>query len=497
MNRPEPVIYELSEAGRCGVALPDIDEAVGGPEDLLPDDQLRSELPLPEVSQVDVIRHFVRLSQRNFSIDTDMYPLGSCTMKQNPKINEATARLEGFNRIHPAQGDEEIQGALELLHRLAGQLGNIAGFAAVTLQPAAGAQGEFSGLLLIRAHHLANGQDRRRILIPDSAHGTNPATASMCGFESVAIPSNSDGEIDFDALMAELDESVAGIMMTVPNTLGVFETRISDICRAAHAVGAQVYCDGANMNAMLGRVRPGDLGIDVMHLNLHKTFSTPHGGGGPGAGALCCASHLERFLPTPMVARHADGTYFRDHDRPDSIGQVHSHLGNFGNLVRAYTYICSNGDSGLKAIADNAVLNANYLRVQLQDVYELAIDRVCMHEVVFSGSRQKRAGASTLDIAKRLIDFGFHPPTIYFPLVVKEALMIEPTETESRQTLDRFIAAMRTIAKEADENPKLLQQAPHRAPIRRLNESAAARRPDLRFRPPAPAKRSELEPAVG
>ena len=482
MQRRDPVIYELSQEGRSGVALPDPDPALGGPEDLLPADQLRQDLPLPQVSQVDVVRHFVRLSQKNFSIDTDMYPLGSCTMKQNPKINEATARLEGFNRIHPGQPDEQLQGALELLYRLGGQLKKITGFAGVTLQPSAGAQGEFVGLQLIRAHHLANGDQRRRILIPDSAHGTNPATASMCGFESVAIPSNSDGEIDFDFLMGELDETVAGLMMTVPNTLGIFETRIGEVCRAAHAVGALVYCDGANMNAMLGRVRPADLGIDVMHLNLHKTFSTPHGGGGPGAGALCCAERLAPYLPVPTVERDRGGRYRRQWYRPRSIGKVHSHLGNFGNLVRAYTYICSNGDAGLKGIADNAVLNANYLRTQLQADYDLPHDRICMHEVVFSGSRQKRLGASTLDIAKRLIDHGFHPPTVYFPLVVREALMIEPTETESRQTLDRFIAAMRSIAREAETEPEKLQQAPTSAPVGRLDEATAARRPDLRFR---------------
>ncbi len=482
MKRRDPVIYELSQPGRCGVALPEPDPAIGTAEDLLPAGELRRDLPLPQVSQVDVVRHFVRLSQKNFSIDTDMYPLGSCTMKQNPKINEATARLEGFNRIHPDQDDGQVQGALELLHRLGEQLKKITGFAGVTLQPSAGAQGEFVGLLLIRAHHLARGQNRSRILIPDSAHGTNPATASMCGFESVAITSNASGEIDFDTLVGELDESVAGIMMTVPNTLGIFETRITEICQAAHAVGAQVYCDGANMNAMLGRVRPADLGIDVMHLNLHKTFSTPHGGGGPGAGALCCADHLIPYLPLPTVERGDDGSYLRNWDRPQSIGKVHSHLGNFGNLVRAYTYICSNGDAGLKAIADNAVLNANYLRTQLQEDFDLPHDRICMHEVVFSGSRQKRQGASTLDIAKRLIDHGFHPPTVYFPLVVREALMIEPTETESRQTLDRFIAAMRSIAREAESDPEKLRQAPSGAPVGRLDEATAARRPDLRYR---------------
>ena len=481
--RAEPLIYELSSPGRVGVDLPALPEPERPLSDFLPEGEIRDDLPLPEVSQVDVVRHYVRLSQKNFSIDTDMYPLGSCTMKYNPKVNELTARLPGLSAVHPLQADEQVQGCLELLHGLEGLIGELAGFPAVSLQPAAGAQGELTGMMAIRAHLLRQDEARTKVLIPESAHGTNPATASLCGYESVAIPNGADGEIDFEALRAAMDEEVAAVMMTVPNTLGIFESRIREICDLAHAVGAFVYCDGANMNAMLGRVRPGDLGIDVMHLNLHKTFSTPHGGGGPGAGALCTTGELEPYLPAPRVVRNDDGSFSRSSDYPLSIGQVQVHMGNFGNLVRAYTYIRSLGAEGLREIADVAVLNANYLRVKLQDVYDLPHDRICMHEVVFSGRRQKAKGVRTLDIAKRLIDFGFHPPTVYFPLIVEEALMIEPTETESRETLDRFIEAMRTIAEEAETDPELAHAAPTTTPVGRLDEATAARKPDLRYRP--------------
>ena len=480
--RSEPLIYELSSPGRVGVDLPAPPEAERPLSDFLPGAEIREDLPLPEVSQVDVVRHYVRLSQKNFSIDTDMYPLGSCTMKYNPKVNELTARLAGLSAVHPLQADEQVQGCLELLHGLEGLIGELAGFPAVSLQPAAGAQGELTGMMAIRAHLLRQDEARTKVLIPESAHGTNPATASLCGYESVAIPNGADGEIDFEALRAAVDEEVAAVMMTVPNTLGIFESRIREICDLAHAAGAYVYCDGANMNAMLGRVRPGDLGIDVMHLNLHKTFSTPHGGGGPGAGALCTTDELEPYLPAPRVVRNNDGSFSRSVDYPLSIGQVQAHMGNFGNLVRAYTYIRSLGAQGLREIADVAVLNANYLRVKLQDVYDLPHDRICMHEVVFSGRRQKANGVRTLDIAKRLIDFGFHPPTVYFPLIVEEALMIEPTETESRETLDRFIEAMRTIAAEAETDPELAHAAPTTTPVGRLDEATAARKPDLRYR---------------
>ncbi|MDP6349116.1 MAG: aminomethyl-transferring glycine dehydrogenase subunit GcvPB [Chloroflexota bacterium] len=481
----QPPIYELSSPGRVGVDLPALPEDGRELADLLPATELRDDLPLPEVSQIDVVRHYVRLSQKNFSIDTDMYPLGSCTMKYNPKVNELTGRLPGLAAVHPLQADEQVQGCLELLSGLEEMIGEIAGFPAVSLQPAAGAQGEFVGMMLIRAQQLRREDVRMKVLIPASAHGTNPATASMCGYESVSIPNGPDGEVDIEAVRAAMGPDVAAVMMTVPNTLGLFESRIQEVCDLAHAAGALVYCDGANMNAMLGRVRPGNLGIDVMHLNLHKTFSTPHGGGGPGAGALCASAELDPYLPVPRVVEGPDGGFARSSDFPHSIGRIQGHMGNFGNLVRAYTYIRSLGAEGLREIADIAVLNANYLRVKLQDVYDLPHDRICMHEVVFSGRRQKAHGVRTLDIAKRLIDFGFHPPTVYFPLIVEEALMIEPTETESRETLDRFIAAMRTIAAEVETDPQRSLDAPLSTPVGRLDEATAARKPDLRYVPPA------------
>ena len=473
----QPPIHELSSPGRGGVDLPALPEDGRELADFLPADELRADLPLPEVSQIDIVRHYVRLSQKNFSIDTDMYPLGSCTMKYNPKVNELTGRLPGLAAVHPLQADEQVQGCLELLIRLEEMIGEIAGFPAVSLQPAAGAQGEFVGMMLIRAHQLHRGDPRTKVLIPASAHGTNPATASMCGYESVAIPNGADGEIDIEAVRSAMGPDVAAVMMTVPNTLGLFESRIQEVCDLAHAAGALVYCDGANMNAMLGRVRPGDLGIDVMHLNLHKTFSTPHGGGGPGAGALCASAELDPYLPVPRVIECPNGGFARSSDFPYSIGHVQAHMGNFGNLVRAYTYIRSLGAEGLREIA-------NYLRVKLQDVYDLPHDRICMHEVVFSGRRQKAHGVRTLDIAKRLIDFGFHPPTVYFPLIVEEALMIEPTETESRETLDRFIAAMRAIAAEVETDPQRSLDAPLSTLVGRLDEATAARKPDLRYVPP-------------
>ncbi len=477
------VIHELSSPGRTGVSLPDRDPEAPVSADVIPQSELRSDLPLPEVSEVDVVRHYVGLSQKNFCIDTDMYPLGSCTMKYNPKVNEVAARLTGLASIHPLQDDGQVQGALELLHALERLISGISGFEAISLQPAAGAQGELTGMMIIRAHHLRAGERRGRVLIPNSAHGTNPATASMCGFEAEEISTGSDGELDISSLDAALDDDVAGIMMTVPNTLGIFESRIQEICDLTHAAGGLVYCDGANMNAMLGQVLPAALGIDVMHLNLHKTFSTPHGGGGPGAGALCVTAELEDYLPVPRVVRNEDGSYERSSRFPHSIGRVQGGMGNFGNLVRAYTYIRSLGASGLKEAGEWAVLNANYLRAKLSDVYDLAYDRPCMHEVVFAGLRNHAAGVRTLDVAKRLIDLGFHPPTIYFPLIVHEALMIEPTETESLETLDRFISAMRQIAYEAEHAPKKLADAPTSTPVRRLDEATAARHPDLRWAP--------------
>ncbi len=484
--RPAHLIYEYSSTGRSGVALPQPDPDAPMVSDVIPADELRADLPLPEVSQNDVMRHYVGLSQKNFCIDTDMYPLGSCTMKYNPKVNEVTARLPGLAAIHPWQPDAQVQGALELLYELERLISAITGFAAITLQPAAGAQGEFTGMMIIRAHLLHTGKRRSKVLIPDSAHGTNPATAAMCGYDVVGIPTDERGELDVNALEASLDDEVAGIMMTVPNTLGLFESRIERICELTHDAGGYVYCDGANMNAMVGWVRPAELGIDVMHLNLHKTFSTPHGGGGPGAGALCVTGELEPYLPTPKVVRNEDGSFERRDDFPQSIGRLHGSAGNFGNLVRAYTYIRSLGDSGLREVGELAVLNANYLRTKLSDLYEPAYDRTCMHEVVFAGLKDLADGIHTLDVAKRLIDFGFHPPTIYFPLIVGEALMIEPTETESVETLDRFVDAMRQIAHEARDEPDLLKEAPTSTPVRRLDETRAARRPNVRWTPDSP-----------
>ncbi len=476
----EPLIFELASPNRRGVRPPLPQFNAVDPAQVLPDSELRHVLDLPEVSEVDVMRHFLRLSQRNHSVDTAIYPLGSCTMKYNPKINEAVARLAGLAMLHPYQPEASLQGALRLIYELEAMLGEITGFPAVSTQPAAGSQGELTGMLCIRAYLRDRGEVRRKVLVPDSAHGTNPATASMTGLDVVPLSTAAHGDIEFAELEQKLDGDVAALMLTLPSTLGLFERRILEVTEKVHAAGAQVYCDGANMNAMLGRVRPGDLGIDVMHLNLHKTFSTPHGGGGPGAGALAVQPHLLEYLPGPRVAR-TDGAYRLVEAGPASVGRVHEHLGNFGNLVRAYTYIHSLGAVGLREVADDAVLNANYLRERLKAFYDLPYDRTCMHEVVFAGTRQQRQGATTLDIAKRLIDFGIHPPTVYFPLIVDEALMIEPTETESRESLDQFIGAMIAIAEEAAAGSDALHEAPQNAPVRRLDEVAANRRPDVRW----------------
>ena len=480
----EPLIYDLSSPGRRGVRPPLPQFEPVDPAEALPASELRTDLPLPEASEIDVMRHFLRLSHKNHSVDTAMYPLGSCTMKYNPKVNEVTARTPGLADIHPYQPPETAQGALELLYELEALLGSITGFPAVSTQPAAGSQGELCGLLSILAWHQSRGETRTQVLVPDSAHGTNPATGTMSGLQVVSLPTAEDGGIDLQNLKESLGPGVAAIMLTLPSTLGLFERRILEVVDLVHAAGAQVYCDGANMNAMLGRVRPADLGIDVMHLNLHKTFSTPHGGGGPGAGALAVQAHLEPFLPAPRVVRRDDAYGLAD-PPPTTIGRVHSHLGNFGNLVRAYTYIRSLGASGLREAADDAVLNANYLRASLADDYDLPYDRICMHEVVLAGTRQRRLGVRTLDIAKRLIDYGIHPPTIYFPIIVDEALMIEPTETESRESLDQFIDVMRRIAREVESDPDKLHDAPVNAPVRRLDEVTANRRPNVRRQPPA------------
>lgn len=477
----EPLLSEISRPGRPGHRLPDSDLPEEPRDDLSPE-LMRKDLALVEVGEAEVVRHFVRLSQKNHAVDVGFYPLGSCTMKYNPKINEDVARLPGFALVHPYQPEETIQGALELMYELQRLLAAITGFHAVTLQPAAGAHGELTGLMMIRAYHHSRGQGhRKKVLIPDSAHGTNPATAAMCGYHIVSIPSDSRGNVDLSRLKDNLDEDVAALMLTNPNTLGLFDEHLLEITASVHEAGGLVYGDGANLNAILGVVKPADMGFDVMHINLHKTFSTPHGAGGPGAGPVAVTKDLEPFLPTPVVQRDAQGRYYLDYQRPQSIGRVRQFFGHFGVMVRAYTYIRMQGAEGLREVSQAAVLNANYLRARLQDLYELPYPRTCMHEFVLSGRRLKEWGVRTLDVAKRLIDFGVHPPTVYFPLIVEEAIMIEPTETETKETLDAFVAAMRQIAREAESAPDLVRNAPHRTEIGRLDEVTAARRPVLRW----------------
>jgi glycine dehydrogenase subunit 2 len=478
----ELLLFELSSPGRVGCRLPEPDV----PEAPLPEKFLRQKLPLPEVSEREVIQHFTRLSQLNFSVDTGFYPLGSCTMKYNPKLHEDVARLTGLTEIHPWQSESTVQGALQLMYELQKFLAEITGLPGVSLQPVAGAHGELTGMLIVRAYHLQRGdKDRRSVLVPDSAHGTNPATAAMCGYEVLTVPSDSRGNIDVQELDNMMDERVAGLMLTNPNTLGLFEEHILQVAEIVHGAGGLIYCDGANLNALLGIAEPGELGTDVLHLNLHKTFSTPHGGGGPGGGATAVTEELTPFLPVPVVAscrgQESDTRYYLDYERPLSIGRVSGFNGNFGVMIKAYAYLRSLGASGLRQVSDNAVLNANYLLRQLKDCYFLPYDRPCLHECVFSGKNQARLGVHTVDIAKRLIDLGFHPPTVYFPLIVDEALMIEPTETESVETLDAFISAMRQIAQEAETEPQLVTGAPHTTPVTRLDEVTAARKPNLKW----------------
>jgi len=484
IRRDMPVIFERSVSGRVGVSLPGVDVPEEPLDRLLPSSQLRREpAALPEVSELDVVRHYTRLSHRNFSIDEGFYPLGSCTMKYNPKIHEDVARLPGFARLHPYAPEELAQGALELIWQLERLLAEISGMARVTFQPAAGAHGELTGLLMIRAYFEQRREHRTMVIVPDSAHGTNPATATMAGFQVRTVKSDARGNLDVTALRAAMDESVAAIMLTNPNTLGLFEEKILEVEEIVHSRGGQMYMDGANFNAILGVTRPGEQGFDVMHFNLHKTFTTPHGGGGPGAGAVGVKEHLVPFLPVPVVERA--GEQFRlDFARPQSIGKLRAFYGNFGNLVRAYAYIRSLGAAGLRQVAETAVLNANYLLARLHPHYDRPFDRLCKHEFVIAGTRQKRqAGVTTRDIAKRILDYGFHAPTIYFPLIVDEAIMIEPTETESKQTLDEFTDAMIAIDREAREQPELVKTAPHTTVVRRLDEVRAARQLDLRWRP--------------
>jgi glycine dehydrogenase subunit 2 len=484
MSRPayDKLIFELSSPGRLAYSLPEPDVDVEAARSALPTAYLRRQpAELPEVSEFDVVRHYSRLSQLNYGVDTHFYPLGSCTMKYNPKINEDMARLGGFARLHPLTPPALSQGALALMHELAAMLAEVAGMDAVSLQPAAGAQGELAGVLMIRAWHESRGEQRTTVLVPDSAHGTNPASTAIAGYAVVEVKSDANGEVDLDDLDRHLGAEVAAFMITVPNTLGNFEPRIVEITDMCHARGVQVYMDGANLNAILGITRPGDLGFDVCHFNLHKTFTTPHGGGGPGAGPVGVKAHLEPFLPTPVVRKDGD-QYALDWKRPASIGKLHGFWGNFGMLVRAYTYIRTMGADGLRAVSENAVLNANYVLKRLEGHYDLAAPGPCMHECVLSGRRQKRLGVTALDIAKRLLDLGFYAPSIYFPLIVEEALMIEPTETESKETLDQFCDAMIQIAREAETSPEVIHEAPITTPVRRLDQTKAAREPNLRWR---------------
>ena len=479
----EPLLFELGASGRSGVSLPapsvplaDPDAAFGA--------LARKEAPAwPELSEPEVVRHFVRLSQTNFAIDKGMYPLGSCTMKYNPKVNEWAARLAGFARLHPYAPEEAIQGALELMFRLERALAEICGMDHVSLHPSAGAQGELCGLMMIRAHHAAQGRNPRKVLIPDTAHGTNPASCALNGLQALPFPGSESGIVDPAALASLIDDDVAAIMLTNPNTVGLFESNLPQIAEMVHAKGGLVYGDGANLNALLGRARPGDLGIDVMQFNLHKTFTTPHGGGGPGCGPVGYKAFLHPYAPVPVVEQREDGSYALDENRPQSIGRLRAFVGNFGMMVRAYAYIREMGPEGLRAATDLAVLNANYLRARLRDSWDVPFDQVCMHEVVLSDRSLKSSDVSTMDVAKRLIDYGFHPPTVYFPLVVRGAMLIEPTETESKQSLDAFVDAMNAIAAEARHSPELLKDAPHLTRLRRLDETRAARKPVLRWQP--------------
>ena len=507
LRQRETLSFDRSIPGKRGMDLPKLD--VPAAKDTRPAHLKRSGFhALPELSEVEVIRHFTRLSKWNYGLEDGMYPLGSCTMKHNPRVNEKVAALAGFADSHPMAPDALVQGNLELIYTLQEWLREITGLPGVTLQPSAGANGEMTGIMLIRAYHLAQGSHRRVILIPDSGHGTNPASAAMAGFEVVELPSRPDGTISFEdvtdpvngrvrkglkTLVAELGTEIAGAMITNPNTTGVFEFRFKEISDLLHSVGALVYMDGANMNALVGVARPGDFGVDVMHLNLHKTFSTPHGGGGPGAGPVCCIEAMIPFLPVPVVVRDtekvgegevAKHSYRWDWNRPQSIGKVHSFFGNFGVLVRALAYCFSHGSDGLREATLRAIVNANYVRARLKHAYALHIESPSLHEVVFSDSNQAKHGVHTLDIAKRLIDHGYHPPTIYFPLIVPGALMIEPTESEGKDELDAYCDALLEIAKEVEDNPEALHQAPTLAPLRRMDETTAARKPILRWTKP-------------
>ncbi|HTV83043.1 MAG TPA: aminomethyl-transferring glycine dehydrogenase subunit GcvPB [Acidobacteriaceae bacterium] len=482
LTQNEGLSFEKSAPGKKAYRLAPLDVPEVDPSTLLGSSCRSQSAELPELSEIEIIRHFTRLSTWNYAIDLGMYPLGSCTMKYNPRVNEFVSRLEGIAEAHPYQPEALAQGSLEIMRLLQECLLEITGMDAITLQPAAGAHGEFTGILLAKAYHQAKGNPRKTVIIPDSAHGTNPATAAMCGYEVVNFRSSQQGGIDVEALAKAVTEETAALMLTNPSTIGVFENEIHRIADILHARGALLYMDGANMNALCGKTRPGDFGVDVMHLNLHKTFSTPHGGGGPGSGPVACRRILEPFLPAPVVERGGDGRLRLNYDRPRSVGRVRAFCGNFGMFVRALAYILANGPDGLRQTTEDAVLNANYVRAKLEDVYELPYPTPSMHEVVFSDRRQTKYGVKTGDIAKRLIDFGFHPYTVSFPLIVPGALMIEPTESESREELDLFVDAMRQIAREAEENPQVVLDAPHSTRVSRLDETTAARKPVLRWK---------------
>jgi len=491
----EALVFEKSSPGKKAYKMPPLDVPAVDPAALLGDAHRKVAGLLPELSEIEIIRHFTRLSTWNYAIDLGMYPLGSCTMKYNPRVNELVARIEGLAEAHPYRPDSRAQGMLEIIDLLQRCLIEITGMDTITLQPAAGAHGEFTGILLVRAWHESQGNARKKILIPDSAHGTNPATAAICGYQVENLKSNAEGGIDLEALARQVDEETAALMLTNPSTIGVFESQIAEIAKILHAKGALLYMDGANMNALVGKARPGDFGVDVMHLNLHKTFSTPHGGGGPGSGPVACKAFLEPFLPTPVLVKktatkgpgtqglEAGGQFAWDYDRPRSVGRVRMFYGNTGMFIRALAYILANGPDGLRQTTEDAVLNANYIRAKLEDYYELPYKTASMHEVVFSDKRQAVKGVKTGDIAKRLIDYGFHPYTVSFPLIVHGALMIEPTESESLEELDLFIDAMRSIAREVEETPELVKSAPHSTRVSRLDEVQAARKPILRWKP--------------
>lgn len=482
VSKSSPLIFERSREGRYAYSLPQSDIKTDSVESILDDKFIRkNKAEFPEVAELDLVRHYTELSNKNFGVDSGFYPLGSCTMKYNPKINEKVARIPGFAESHPLQEEGQVQGSLEIVYSLQEELKEITGMDEVTLQPAAGAHGEWTALMIFKAYHLDNGEGHRdEVIVPDSAHGTNPASASFAGFKAVTVKSNERGEVDIEDLKRVVNENTAAIMLTNPNTLGIFEKNIMEIREIVHEAGGLLYYDGANLNAIMDKVRPGDMGFDAVHLNLHKTFTGPHGGGGPGSGPVGVKKELASYLPKPMVIKDGD-TFKYDNDIKNSIGRVKPFYGNFGIYLRAYTYIRTMGAEGLREVSEAAVLNANYIKASLKDHYEIPYEQYCKHEFVLSGSKQKEHGVRTLDMAKRLLDFGVHPPTIYFPLNVEEGMMIEPTETESKETLDYFIDAMIQIAEEARNDPDKVLEAPHSTIIDRLDETTAARKPVLKF----------------